>query len=190
MKTLTVLLSLLFFTGISFAQEEQVYTRKELKTIKKEERKAQQKARDEENRKLTDLMLKSHRFVLEADYLSNGKGQRMLVQSNLNFIAIDSIEATIQLARVSGVGYNGVGGITVDGRVTKYDLKVIQGKKDSSYTLTVFIMTSLGTYDITFMISSTGTTDATIRGTTTGQIRYNGHLVPIGVSRVYKGRSI
>lgn len=54
----------------------------------------------------------------------------------------------------------------------------------------LIVMSSLGTFDITFLISETGYTDATISSTTSGQLCYSGNLVPIGLSRVYKGTSI
>ena len=191
MKKLVLYLFIFSFGLTSFAQEEEgQMSRKELKQIAKEEKKAKRAAEDEQLKEVTDLMLHMHRFVLEADYVGDGKGQRIPVSSNINFIGIDSTEAVIQLGTVHGSGYNGVGGITVDGRVTKYDLQIIEGKRGKSYSLMVNIMTNVGIYDITFLISELGYTDATIKSLRAGQLQYSGKLVPIGLSRVYKGSSI
>ena len=191
MKQLILIIVLFAFISSSYSQEEEaVYTKKELKQIAKEEKKAKKEAEEEQMRELTKLMLTLQRFVLEADYVGNGKGQRIPVSSSINFISIDSTKAVIQLGTVYGVGYNGVGGITVEGKVTRYELKVIEGKKSKSYSLMFNVMSSIGIFDVTFLVSETGYTDATIRSNSSGQLRYTGNLVPISLSRVYKGTSI
>jgi hypothetical protein len=193
MKSIILIIFLLLFSIGGFAQEveeEKVYTKKELRQIAKEEKKAQRQAEEEQMRMITKIMLDKHKFVLEADYVGDGRGSRIPVSSTINFIAIDSSSATIQLGTTYGVGYNGVGGITVDGRITKYELTVIEGKRGTSYSLIFMVMTAIGGYDITLHISDIGYTDATIRGNTMGKLSYTGNLVPIGVSRVYKGTPI
>ena len=191
MKHFLLLSCFISMCFITKAQEEgeKVYTKKELRQIAREEQKAKRKAEEEEMKMLTELMLEKRRFVLEADYVGDGRGSRIPVQSNINFIGLDSTDAVIQLGTTYGAGYNGVGGITVEGRVIKYELSVIEGKRGKSYSLMFIVMTSLGTYDITFIVSGTGYTDATVRGNTMGQLRYSGKLVPIGLSRVYQGTS-
>lgn len=190
MKQLLII-SIIFSFGLTVnaQEEEKQYTKRELRQIAREERKAKKAAEEEQMKEITELMLQMHRFVLEADYVGDGRGQRIPVNSTINFIALDSANAVIQLGTVYGSGYNGVGGITVDGRVTKYELTVIEGKRGKSYSLMINVMTNLGIYDITFLVSATGLTNATVRALSSGQLQYSGNLVPIGISRVYKGHS-
>jgi hypothetical protein len=190
LKCFLLTIALIALVTNVYSQDEQVYTKQELKQLAKEDRKAKKEAEDTKKREATELMLNAHKFVLEANYISNGKGQRTPVSSNINFIAVDSLKAVIQLGTTQGIGYNGLGGITVDGRITKYELSVIQGKKSKSYNLMLNVMTSIGIYDISLMVSELGSANATIRGNTSGQLQYSGNLVPIGISRVYKGTSI
>lgn len=190
MKNFFIIITLIFILPQAYCQEEETLSRKELKKIAREEKKARQHAEEEQMRELTALMLEYHRFVLEAEFVGDEKGNRIPVNSNINFIVVDSTNGTLQLGTPYGVGYNGVGGVTVEGRITKYDLKEIQRKKGKSYSLMIIIMTSLGTFDVTFQISDTGYTDATVRGNTMGQLRYSGKLVPTGMSRVYKGSTL
>ncbi len=171
-------------------QEEQSMSTKEQKRLAKEKRQAEKKAEEERLREITKLMLDYQRFVLEADYISNKSGQRTPVSSNLNFMIIDSTDATLQLGSPWGVGINGVGGVTVEGNVTKYEVIARESKRGISYTVTMFIMTSLGTYDITMWVSQSGRADATVRGNVSGQLTYSGQMVPLSLSRVYKGSSI
>lgn len=190
MKYLVILFSIIWIVPQTFAQEEETLSKKELKQIAKEEKRSRRYAEEEQKRELTALMLEHHRFVLEADFVGDRTGSRIPVNSNINFIAIDSTHGTLQLATPYGLGYNGLGGITLEGRISKYNLKEIQGKKSKSYSLMILIMTSLGTYDITFQISETGNTDATVRGNSMGQLKYSGKLIPIDKSRVYKGSTL
>ena len=188
-----VIVSLILAIAIQnqmLSQEESTLSKKEQKQLAKEKRQAEKAARDERAKEITRLMLEHHKFVLEANYISDGKGHRQPVSSNLNFLALDSTEATLQLGSPWGIGINGVGGITVDGRVSKYELVVHEGKKGNSYTVTMFIMTSLGTYDINMWITESGRADATVRGSVSGQLTYSGELIPLSLSKVYKATSI
>lgn len=190
MKKLIIALFVMALGFNTYAQEvEKEYTKQELRQIAKEEKKAKKEAEAEQMKEIVELMLNMHRFVLEADYVGDGKGQRVPVNSTINFIGIDSLNAVIQLGTVHGSGYNGVGGITVDGKVTMYELTVIEGKRGKSYSLMLNVMSTLGIFDITLMVSQSGYTDATIRSISSGQLKYTGNLVPIGISRVYKGQS-
>lgn len=182
-----ILATLFCSISLSILSQEEVYSKKEQKQIQKEERLAAKEAENDLLRFQTESMLQMRRFVLEADYLSDKSGKRVAVNSTINFIKIDSLKLVMQLGSNYGVGYNGVGGITIDGRVTKYDLKIIEGKKGKSYNLIIMVMSSTGNYDIMLMINDVGSTDATIRSNTSGQLRYYGKLVPIELSKVYKG---
>lgn len=181
---------LVFLSSNLRAQEDDLISPKEQKKLAKEEQKAQKAREQEQIKSVIKYILEQKRFVLEADYLADGKGNRIPVSSNLNFIAVDSTEGVIQIGTLSGAGWNGVGGITTEGKITKYDLKVSQGKKSTSYNLMLVIMTSLGIFDVSFYISESGSADATVRSTTRGQLRYSGNIVPVNQSRVYKGTSI
>lgn len=190
MKKIVILILVLICTPAVWGQEEETLSKKEQKKLAKEKRKAEKKASEERAKELTELMLEYQRFVLEADYISGKTGQRAPVSSNLNFIIVDSTEATLQLGSPWGVGINGVGGVTVDGNVTSFEVSTRETKRGISYSVTMFIMTSLGTYDITMWISGSGRADATVRGNVSGQLTYSGQLVPLSQSKVYKGSAL
>ncbi len=113
----------------------------------------------------------------------------MPVTPTINFVLVDSVAGTVQFGSAQDIGYNGVGGLTVDGRITKYEYSVV-GKKEDSYSIRLILMSSIGTYDITLMVNSQGYADASIRGNWSGQLNYHGKLVPLTLSRVYKGTPI
>ncbi len=186
MRRLVIVLVVAVLSVNSFAQEE-TNLKKEQKQVAREQKKAEQARIREEMVTLTKQMLESHKFVLEANYVGDGRGNRVPVNSTLNFVAVDSSKGVLQIGSQSGYGWNGVGGVTVEGNITKYELKEIKGKKGNSYSLMTVVMGSLGIYDVYFNISETGLTDATVSSTTRGQLKYTGNLVPLGLSDVFKG---
>jgi hypothetical protein len=190
MKALvTFLIAFVFVLG-AYAQEESgQLSPKELKKLQKEQRKAEKAAEAERMAEITMNMVEQHQFVLEADFLSDKYGQRAPVTPTINFILIDSLTGTVQFGDAARIGYNGVGGATVDGRITKYEYSTV-GKNKDSYSVRMIFMSSIGTYDITMMVNSLGSADASIRGNWSGQLNYHGRLVPLTLSRIYKGTPI
>jgi len=161
---------------------------KEQKEYEKFNRKEEKKRELERMSEITGQMVKLQRFVLEADYLGDKYGNMVSVSPSINFIMIDSLEGTVQFGNAFSIGYNGVGGETLDGKVTRYEYTMM-GKKKDSYSIMMVFMSSLGTYDITFSVSPDGYADAVIRGSWSGQLKYHGKLVPLGLSKVYKGHT-
>jgi len=190
MKTvMTFLIAFIFVLGAFSQEETQQLSQKEIKKLQKEQKKAARAAEEERMAEVTRYMVHQQQFALEADYLSDKYGQRVPVTPTINFVMIDSLVGTVQFGDAQAIGYNGVGGVTVDGKVTKYEYTVI-GKKKDSYSIRLILMSSIGTYDITLMVSSQGLADAQIRGNWSGQLNYHGKLVPLTLSRVYKGTPI
>lgn len=191
MKTTLLIAVLCMVVPGIFAQESGQVDAKTAKKISREEKQKQRKAEEEVQAKLVDWMVNNRQFVLEANALSNKRGDRIQVSSRINFIAVDSDKITIQLASVSGIGgSNGMGGVTTDGRISRYTLSKF-GKDGNSYSIRIMAMTALGSYDILFTVSRLGNSDATLSGATTGgKLDYHGYLVPKHLSKVYKGMSI
>jgi hypothetical protein len=174
-----------------FAQEVEQTDAKKARKLSREEKLAQRKTEEEVQAKAVEWMVNHRQFVLEAHTLSNKRGDRMNVSNRINFIAVDSNKITIQLASISGIGgTNGMGGVTTDGRISKYDLSKF-GKSGTGYSIRVQAMTSLGSYDLIFTVSRLGNADAVVSGATTGgRLEYHGFLVPKMLSKVFKGSAI
>ena len=185
MKKLAILLTVVFCT-VSFASYAGDNPHQDKKAAR-EAKKQEQRTKLEKQFQMTSSMIENQRFVLEADWLSNQYGERIPVTSNLNFIRIDTSYAVLQIGSNYGVGYNGVGGVTAEGRLTTW--KVHKNEKKLSYTVQANVMTSIGIYDITMMVSADGRTNATITGTRRGQLNYTGQIVPLDDTHTYKGQT-
>jgi hypothetical protein len=185
----SILLFILIMLPImAFSQDEgEVLSKKEMRELQKEKKKALRKEEQEQQEAVTKAMIENHRFVLEADYISGKNGASRPVNSSLNFVIIDSLKAIMQLGSNNSSGINGVGGITLEGQVSKYTFTKLEKKNNNSYSVTLYITSSLGIYDIQMWVTPSGRATATVRGNVSGSLTYSGSLVPLGLSRVYKG---
>ena len=178
---LAALLALPAFTQ-ELSKKEQRQMEKELKKEQKDAEAAQQAA-------VVSAMVEYHKFVLEANTLKDKRGNSLQVSSSINFISSDSITGVIQVGSNTYIGRNGVGGVTVDGSIAEY--KYSKHEKSGSYSISYYLRTPVGSYDVRITVYTDGRADATVSSTTWGdQVRYSGYLVPIGISRVYKGMSL
>jgi hypothetical protein len=133
-------------------------------------------------------MLENRDFVLEADHLQDKYGHFIFVNSDINFVAVDSTTAIIQIGSDYRLGANGVGGVTAKGSIT--DWKLTEDKKQESFNLYINVMTSIGIYDLYFMIDSSGYGTATLTGLTPGQLTFGGKVVAYSKSSVFEGQSL
>ncbi len=132
-------------------------------------------------------MLENRSFVVETDYLQNHYGVRIPVNSSINFIMVDAGEAVIQIGSNTGMGYNGVGGITAKGKITNWELK--ENEKKKTFDLSMHILTSIGMYDVNMTIGNFGAT-ARISGIRRGNLMFDGDMVALEESAVYEGQSL
>jgi hypothetical protein len=153
--------------------------------LSRQERKEARKAQMAANFNVLDSLLNEKSFVLEADYLQNGYGYRVPVVSGLNFIEVNNSYGILQTGSNFRMGYNGVGGVTAEGIIGKWE--VSKDFKKMSYTMQFSLLTNIGHYDVFMTVSSDNHATATITGLGPGRLTWDGHLETINNSRVFKG---
>jgi hypothetical protein len=151
----------------------------------KKSRKEAKRAEAEVNFRVLDSLLYTGRYVLEADYLQNKYGSRVYVTSTLNFIKVELPKGVLQTGSDTRQGYNGVGGVTAEGTVSDYHIE--RNLKNLTCMVTFNLVTNLGSFNIIMSVSSSNNATATISGTTSGKLTWDGHLVALDNSRVFKG---
>jgi hypothetical protein len=181
MKSIMVL----FFLLVSFTTFSQ--NQEPVSSNKKQERKAEKNKQKEWMAQVTKEMIENRSFVLEAEYLNNNNGNRILVNSMVNFIIVDSTTCTIQLGTTSGTGYGGTGMLTLEGQINSYKYQKTEKKHFNAYYVSYTVFSSQGTYMISLYVTDDGMADATIQGSTSGQLTYSGKIFPLSASHVYKG---
>lgn len=177
---------MLFTTLAAWSQDVTMdsKTQKEMLRQQKKAARAEEKA---QKALIVEMMVRHATFVLEADMLYNKYGNGTPVSSNINFVASDSLSGILQVGSGLYLGSNGVGGVTVEGRIIAYEYTY--NAKRGYYNITYSLATATGTYDIVMSVSADGRADATIRSNWPGSLRYSGKLVLPGQSKVYKGYS-
>ncbi|PWD98727.1 DUF4251 domain-containing protein [Marinilabilia rubra] len=178
MKKLVVLVLATVFSMGTFAMEN---TKKEDKAL----RKARKEAILLEQYKTMLNAVENQAFVLEADYLSNQYGHRVIVPSSLNFIKVEAGEAIIQIGSNGRMGANGVGGVTAEGKISGYEIEKNHKKKSGTVSMTV--TTNLGIYDLHMSFNARGHSSASVSGLRRGRLNYSGELVPLASSGVFQG---
>ncbi|PID92334.1 MAG: hypothetical protein CSA96_03750 [Bacteroidetes bacterium] len=182
----TILISLLLLSGL-LAWSQELSKREQRQLIKqlKQEQRAEELAHQSA---LVKAMIEQHCFVLEAYQLRNTYGYTTQVNSSINFVAADSVSGVIQIGQNAYVGANGVGGITVEGQISGYKYK--QDPKNGTFTVNYHVSATGGNYDVRLVAFSDGRAEASISSNWPGTLTYVGNLVPPGISRVFKGRSL
>jgi len=182
MKRLVVIILLGILLFNASAQEETLS-----KKQKREERREIKKFEAEKNERIITKIIDDRKFVLEADYIKSKNGQTIPVTSNINFIMVDSVKAIFQFGSANTIGINGIGGVTVEGKITNFEVQ--KNEKAKSYYIQLNIAATGGFYDIQLIITSTGNASAQINALSQHKLEYSGRLLPLQSSRVHKGMS-
>ena len=182
-NSLLIGLALLITTSVMQAQENQ-----EKQRLTRAEKKELRKQEQENMQKLVAGLITNRTFVLEASYLITRYGAMIPVSSTINFISIDSTNATFQFGSANHFGQNGVGGVTIDGKISDWIVKT--RKKTGVYYIRATLSSAWGAFDINFDISPTGMADATITSNYGGILQYSGRILAPNESRIFKGMAL
>ena len=113
-----IVLALLIVSMPVMAQDE---TKSDRKAERKERRLAKQAEKKAEIDHLYNLVTNKS-FVIDADFLYD-RYSRQRIATNNNFVAVQGDKIVLQTASPMGFGYNGMGGVTVVGKIHDYEIK-------------------------------------------------------------------
>lgn len=126
-------------------------------------------------------------FVFEADMLVFKRGGTARVYSNLNFVSVEGDQAMVQVSPItSGGGQNGVGGVTVDGRIINVERRV---DKRGNTTLSINVMGRAISATVVLSIPE-GSHNASVRISpilNSNTITLYGKVVPREQSNIFEG---
>ncbi len=161
----------------------------EKKKPTKEEKKELRKQQQEENFQKIQAILESQQWIVEANMVFDRYNQSYQLNPTINFVGVDKKNGAIQLGFDGLVGWNGVGGVTLEGSVTKYELK--ENKKNSAPQVNLrFQGRGTGSATIDISVNTSFQATARVNGDFGSRITFQGQLVPLEESRVYKGQSL
>lgn len=189
-KTFTFLAFVILGVTVSFASfaDGTELTKQEKKELRKEKKALRKAEREKLNNALHEQAyqaLKDLDFVLEAHTLQSKRGRTINVSDNLNFISVDKEEAVLQLAFKGYGGPNGLGGITLKGKISQKEYRT---DKHGNKYLKFNVMGAVLNAEVRISLNASGNyADAHVdAATTSGKIQFRGILVPSDNSRTYK----
>ena len=145
----------------------------------------------EEERAYADAVqaIKDRKFVMEADRVTFKRGRSAYVTSNTNFILLNGEKASVQVAfNGAFAGPNGIGGVTVDGRVG--DIKTTTDKKGNvSCSFNVMGVGISAQVSIRLAHGSSNASATINPNFNSNRLSLDGKLIPLSESSVFKGRS-
>jgi hypothetical protein len=160
------------------------------KKLSREEKKALQEQLDSLFAVEAIQAINEKAFTLEADQVVFKYGNMAYVNSNTNFVSVKGDKAVVQVAfNIPVSGPNGIGGVTVDGSVSDYEVKT---DKKGNLSLSMNVMGTGISARVNISMPK-GTNKATVEinpNFNSNRMTLNGVVLPIQKSSVFKGPSL
>lgn len=190
MKKLIILILMAVFTiQINTAVAQDKLSKKELRKIEKAEKKQQKKEQQKKNKAANLQVIKDQSFAIEANTIQGRSLYTYQVNPNINFIKVEGENFVLQTANNFTVGYNGLGGITIVGKIA--DFKVIEGKEGKTIHISAQVNSAvLGNSTVFMTISGNGNSTARLTDNWGNRIVFNGDMYPLENSNIYQGQSL
>lgn len=181
-----VVLALWVALGHIHAQDQQDQ-KKLLREQRREERKAQEERQDSLQFSQAFQAINNKAFTLEANQVVFKYGQTAFVSSNTNFVSVNGDQAVVQIAfNIPAAGPNGLGGITVQGSVSGY--QVTTDKSGNVYVAMNVIGAAISAAVNITLYSGSNQASVTVNPNfNSNQLTLNGQLVPSSQSTVFQG---
>lgn len=187
-KLFTIVLLIAGFLMIgnsSFAQETELSS-KEKRKLEKEEKKKAKASRDAEEVEILKELLSTKFFVFQGSRLRGNGGDTWALTPNINFLSVIDTNVVLQFGFEGLVGWNGVGGITVEGYQVTYEFD--DGGDSKSMTVSGQMREKIGHSHVYYVINvrddGSADLDLTIPG---GTFRMSGRIVNPYEAGIFKG---
>ena len=165
--------------------QTQALTKKQLRQMKRDQRKHTREAMDQAAHEAALLALKDNNWVLMANTLYGPKGQAIPVSDNTNFIQFKGNTVYVQLAFNGIAGPNGLGGITVQGTPSQITSNT---DKHGNITYSFYVNGTALTAQIVLNISAgSNYANATVYPMmNSNNLTFTGILVPTSESGIFR----
>ncbi len=128
--------------------------------------------------------LEKKEFVVKANSVRGRYGNQQFVDPTTNFVTVADSVGVVQIAFPGIIGRNGLGGETVDGKVTNYKITDREIGKGAVVKVTFF---GYYTMDFFFNVSAGRFTTVNMNGMWGQRLTFRGELVPLEGSNIYVG---
>lgn len=175
---MTVLLSVLAVAVMGQDSKEQ----------RKKERKELKARRAEETKQQLIGLTENKSLLLDADAL-RGRYSGYYNVGGENFILIDGDRFVLQTASAFRSGYNGLGGVTLEGTITSYEYNIDKDKGSIVISARVNMPVG-GPGSLLMQIAADGSANATYRDNWGGRITFVGNIHDPADTRFFEGMKL
>ena len=180
----SILMMFVLSTSVQMLAQERKQTKKERKEAKKEQQKKEQAALFE----ITKQLIKDTAFVVAADRIAFKQGQSFTVSQTLNFLRVYKGEGVLQIAPINSpnLGANGLGGVTMKGPLTQYEIT----EKGNNIYVRITLKGTLGTAMINLSVYGGNNAVVDVSGLFSGKaFTLYGQLEHLNDVRIFEGTS-
>ena len=181
------LLALGMATSIDTAFAQSGPERRAQRRLERQEKKEQLAQERAERTQQVHALVENQSFVLEADALYDRYMNRYNAVAN-NFVLIDGDQLVLQTSSPWGIGYNGLGGITLNGRITTYELT--HDKDGNPASMRAQVSTNWLGAGTLYMNVTGDTARATFSDNWGRRITFAGRINSLEDSRVFEGMNV
>lgn len=180
-----LVIGLLVLHAGALAQETELSS-KEQRKLEKEQKKKAKAAEGAEKIEILKKLLSTKFFVFQGSRLIGNGGDTWALTQDINFLSVIDTNATLQFGFHGLVGWNGVGGITIEGYLDNYNFD--DGGKSKSMTVSAQIREKIGQKNgyVVINVRDDGSADldVTVPG---GTYRMTGRIVNPYEAGIFKG---
>lgn len=119
-KYMLMLVAVMFVMTTAMTQEEKAVEKLEGKELRKQKKKDRMELFELQKQEGSSL-IDDRDFVLQAERISGKNTIPINVSNQINFIKIDGDDLIVQYGLNAGVGRNGLGGVTYEGKIRRYE---------------------------------------------------------------------
>ncbi|MGK7392628.1 MAG: DUF4251 domain-containing protein [Candidatus Cyclobacteriaceae bacterium M2_1C_046] len=192
MKNLIGVALVIFFAlGLNPVNAQEKLSKKEQRKIEKREQKKEEKELLKRYKEAYYKIARDSSFLIEANILAtNNNMNTFMVNNDLNFFKIDGDRFVLQTSSNIRMGQNGLGGITIEGRVLDYEVK--KGKGEKPITINADVMsTVMGHSIVNIIIHANGQGMARVTDNRGNDITFRGDTYSLdGVSTAFEGQPL
>lgn len=179
--------TILFVSFLAFGIQAQESNDKKL--TRKEKKEIQKKENNEKLKALYTLM-EGRIWVIRANDVRSINGNSVNVSPDLNFVYATNTTGVVQMAfqELMGMGNNNVGGITIEGEITRYDLKQFRDNQQIECNVQINNVNG-GFVVLNISIMSTGSTTVMVSTDDGANFTFSGFIEKQGGESIIKGSS-
>ncbi len=183
------LLAGLLFGEVAYAQN-QVLTKREKRQLEQLRKKKERSMKRKTSREYYTKLLKEKYFVFQADFLIGAHGESFVLSPDINFMSVNGNKVILQFGSNEAIGWNGVGGITVRGTLSNYQVHLGNKKNNLSLSTNLNLIGPGIPPGISLNVSDDGTAQLLVQPAGGNPFVVYGQIVSPKKANIFVGQSL